>query len=83
MSWTSFDDGLRGDLLIVVGSGETNTHVENTEGLVDRLIELGKRFNYMVYPNRDHDVREGKGTETHLRMLTIRYLVGHLPPGPL
>jgi dipeptidyl-peptidase-4 len=78
----TYAEGLRGDLLIIVGTGETNTHVEITEGLVDRLIELGKRFDYFAYPNRDHGLREGQGTEVHLRMLIIRYLVEHLPPGP-
>lgn len=78
----TYADGLRGDLLIITGTGETNTHVEITEGLVDRLIELGKKFDYFAYPNRDHGLREGKGTEVHLRMLIIRYLVEHLPPGP-
>jgi len=78
----TYADGLRGDLLIIVGTGETNTHVEITEGLVDRLIELGKRFDYFAYPNRDHGLHEGNGTEVHLRMLIIRYLIEHLPPGP-
>ena len=50
----NYAEGLRGDLLIITGSGESNTHIEITEGLVDRLIELGKRFDYFVYPNRDH-----------------------------
>ena len=50
----TYAEGLRGDLLIITGSGETNTHIEITEGLVDRLIALGKRFDYFVYPNRDH-----------------------------
>jgi dipeptidyl-peptidase-4 len=78
----NFAEGLRGDLLIVHGTGETNTHLQITEGLVDRLIELGKRFDYMAYPNRDHGLREGKGTAVHLRMLMTRYLIEHLPPGP-
>lgn len=78
----TYAEGLRGDLLIIVGTGETNTHVEITEGLVDRLIELGKRFDYFAYPNRDHGLQEGKGTKVHLRMLIIRYLVEHLPAGP-
>jgi dipeptidyl-peptidase 4 len=78
----NFADGLRGDLLIVHGTGETNTHLQITESLVDRLIELGKRFDYMAYPNRDHGLREGKGTAVHLRLLMTRYLVQHLPPGP-
>ena len=77
-----FAEGLRGDLLIVHGTGETNTHLQITEALVDRLIELGKRFDYMAYPNRDHGLREGKGTAVHLRLLMTRYLIEHLPPGP-
>jgi dipeptidyl-peptidase-4 len=76
-----YADGLKGDLLIVTGSGETNTHIQIIEGLVDRLIELGKRFDYMVYPNRDHGLREGNGTVVHVRMLIIRYLLEHLPAG--
>jgi dipeptidyl-peptidase 4 len=78
----NFAEGLRGDLLIVHGTGETNTHLQITESLVDRLIELGKKFDYMAYPNRDHGLREGKGTPVHLRMLMTRYLLEHLPPGP-
>ncbi len=78
----NFAEGLRGDLLIIHGTGETNTHLQITEGLIDRLIELGKRFDYMAYPNRDHGLREGKGTAVHLRLLMTRYLIEHLPPGP-
>ena len=78
----NFAEGLKGDLLIIHGTGETNTHLQITEGLVDRLIELGKQFDYMAYPNRDHGLSEGRGTSLHLRMLMTRYLIEHLPPGP-
>lgn len=77
----NYADGLKGKLLIITGSGETNTHIQIIEGLVDRLIELGKPFDYMVYPNRDHGLREGNGTLVHVRMLIIRYLLEHLPAG--
>lgn len=77
----NFAEGLQGRLLIITGSGETNTHIQIIEGLVDRLIELGKPFDYMVYPNRDHGLSEGKGTVVHVRMLVIRYLVENLPRG--
>ena len=73
---------INGHLLIIAGSGETNTHIEITEGLVDRLIALGKRFDYFVYPNRDHGLSEGVGSSVHVRMLIARYLIEHLPPGP-
>ena len=77
----NYAEGLKGRLLMITGSGETNTHIEIIEGLVDRLIELGKPFDYMVYPNRDHGLREGSGTLVHVRMLIIRYLLENLPPG--
>ncbi|TWU19823.1 S9 family peptidase [Planctomycetes bacterium Poly21] len=77
-----FAEGLEGKLLIITGSGETNTHIQIIEGLVDRLVELGKPFDYMVYPNRDHGLREGSGTVVHVRMLILRYLIENLTPGP-
>lgn len=77
-----FAEGLKGDLLIVHGTGELNTHVQITEGLVDRLIALGKRFDYMTYPQRRHGISEKKGTTVHLRSLMTRYLLDHLAPGP-
>ncbi|MEP3478209.1 MAG: DPP IV N-terminal domain-containing protein [Fuerstiella sp.] len=78
----NFADGLEGSLLIITGSGETNTHIQIIEGLVDKLIQMGKSFDYMVYPNRDHGLREGRGSELHVRMLIARYLFEHLPAGP-
>jgi dipeptidyl-peptidase-4 len=77
----NFAQGLKGKLLIMTGSGETNTHIQIIEGLVDRLIALGKPFDYMVYPNRDHGLREGDGTLVHVRMHILRYLIDNLPPG--
>ncbi|MCC6507851.1 MAG: DPP IV N-terminal domain-containing protein [Pirellulaceae bacterium] len=78
----NFAEGLKGKLLIMTGSGETNTHIQIIEGLVDRLIALGKPFDYMVYPNRDHGLREGDGTLVHVRMRILRYLLENLPSGP-
>lgn len=77
----NYADGLKGNLLIITGSGETNTHIQIIEGLVDRLIELGKSFDYMVYPNRDHGLSEGLGSKVHVRMLIVRYLKTHLSSG--
>ena len=78
----NYAEGLEGDLLIIHGTGETNTHLEIVEGLVDRLVELGKSFDYFTYPNRNHGLSEGAGTAVHLRMYMVRYLLEHLPPGP-
>jgi dipeptidyl-peptidase-4 len=78
----TFAEGLAGDLLIVHGSGDDNVHMQGTERLVNRLIELGKPFDYMIYPNRSHGISEGEGTQHHLYALLARYLQDHLPAGP-
>jgi dipeptidyl-peptidase-4 len=74
--------GLAGDLLLVHGSGDDNVHYQGTERLVNRLVELGKPFDLMVYPNRTHCICEGAGTTLHVYSLLSRYLVEHLPAGP-
>jgi dipeptidyl-peptidase-4 len=78
----NYAEGLEGNLLIITGTGETNTHVQIVEGLVDRLITLDKKFDYFTYPHRDHGLSEGKGTVLHLRKYMLRYLLTHMPAGP-
>jgi dipeptidyl-peptidase 4 len=78
----NFAEGLRGDLLIVHGSGDDNVHYRGSQLLVNRLIELGKRFDFMTYPDRTHSISEGPGTSVHLFRLLKRYLTEHLPAGP-
>ncbi|HEU5402196.1 MAG TPA: DPP IV N-terminal domain-containing protein, partial [Terriglobales bacterium] len=58
----NFAEGLKGHLLIVHGSGDDNVHYQGTELLVNRLIELGKPFDFMTYPDRSHGIFEGPGT---------------------
>jgi dipeptidyl-peptidase-4 len=78
----NFAEGLAGKLLIVHGSGDDNVHYQGTERLFNRLIELGKPFDAMVYPNRTHSISEGKGTSAHIYRLIARYLLDNLPAGP-
>lgn len=78
----NFAEGLKGNLLIVHGSGDDNVHYQGTERLINRLIELGKPFDTMVYPNRTHAIAEGPGTTPHVYKLIARYFLDHLPPGP-
>ena len=77
----NFAEGLRGKLLIVHGSGDDNVHFQGTEKLINRLVELGKPFDFMEYPNRSHGIYEGNGTSLHLFSLISRYIEEHLPAG--
>ena len=78
----NFVDGLRGDLLLVHGSGDDNVHFQGSEQLINAMIAANKAFTMMEYPNRTHGIYEGKGTTVHLYNLLTRYLKEHLPASP-
>ena len=80
-SAVNFVKGLRGDLLVVHGSGDDNVHYQGTEQLINALIAAGKPFQMMEYPNRTHGIYEGAGTTQHLFNLLTRYLEEHLRAG--
>jgi len=76
----TYANQLKGDLLIVHGSGDDNVHYQGTERLVNRLVTLDKPFQLMVYPNRTHAISEGAGTSRHLYELLLRFLTTNMPP---
>ena len=71
----NFAEGLKGKLLLIHGTADDNVHYQGAELLVNRLIELGKSFDFMSYPNRSHSIREGAGTTLHLHKLIARYFL--------
>ncbi len=77
----NFADGLNAKLLVIHGSGDDNVHFQGTELLINRLVELGKPFDMMDYPNRTHSISEGPGTSYHLHSLIARYLEENVPAG--
>jgi dipeptidyl-peptidase-4 len=77
----SFAEGLQGKLLILHGSGDDNVHYQGAEKLVNRLVELGKPFDMLVYPNRTHSISEGTGTSLHVHSAIARYIREQLPSG--
>jgi dipeptidyl-peptidase 4 len=72
---------LRGDLLVVHGTGDDNVHYQNTERLVNALVAANRPFTMMAYPNRSHCICEGAGTTLHLYGVLTSYLESHLFAG--
>ncbi len=69
---------LKGDLLIIHGTGDDNVHYRGTEKLINELIIQNRPFTVMPYPNRDHSINTGKGTSRHLYELMTSFLNQHL-----
>ena len=78
----TFASQLRGNLLLVHGTGDDNVHFQNSEALVNALVAANRPFTMMAYPGRTHCICEGEGTTVHLFELLTRYLGERLPATP-
>jgi dipeptidyl-peptidase-4 len=76
----NFAQNLEGNLLLMHGTGDDNVHYQGVEALINRLVEHGKYFTVMPYPNRSHGIYEGRGTTRHVYGYLTRYLLEHMPP---
>ena len=77
----TYAKNLEGNLLYIHGTGDDNVHYQNADMLVNELIKHNKQFQFMPYPNRSHSIREGEGTNEHLRTLFTNFLKQYCPPG--
>jgi dipeptidyl-peptidase-4 len=70
-----FAHQLKGNLLIVHGTGDDNCHYLGVETLINELIAHNKQFTMLAYPNRSHGIHEGKNTTRHLYESLTRFLI--------
>ncbi|WP_429736412.1 S9 family peptidase [Arachidicoccus sp.] len=77
----TYASGLKGNLLLMQGSGDDNVHYQNSEMVINALIKYNKLFTFMEFPNRTHAISEGEGTREFLSNLYTTYLQQHCPPG--
>jgi dipeptidyl-peptidase-4 len=61
----------KGKLLITHGTIDDNVHMQNSIQLIDKLEDLGKDFEMMLYPGERHGWRGPKGD--HLSKLTVKF----------
>ncbi|MGJ1386616.1 DPP IV N-terminal domain-containing protein [Sphingobacterium spiritivorum] len=77
----SYVKNLKGNLLLIHGTGDDNVHYQNTEVYINEMVKYNKQFQLMSYPNRSHSINEGAGTTRHLSTLFTKFLKTYCPPG--
>ncbi|TWO33310.1 S9 family peptidase [Seonamhaeicola sediminis] len=61
----NYPEMLKGDYLLVHGSGDDNVHVQHTMRMVEALIQANKDFDWAIYPDKNHGIYGGN-TRLHL-----------------
>jgi len=61
----NYPEKLKGDYLLIHGSGDDNVHLQHTMRMVEALIQADKQFDWGVYPDKNHGIRGGN-TRLHL-----------------
>ncbi len=61
----SYPELLKGNYLLVHGSGDDNVHVQNTMRMAEALIQANKQFEWTIYPDNNHGIYGGN-TRIHL-----------------
>lgn len=69
--------GLKGEYLLIHGTGDDNVHFQNAIAFQDALIAANKQFETFYYPNRDHGIYGGI-TRYHLYKRMTRFVEENL-----
>ena len=73
-------DNLKGKLLIAHGSMDSNVPQNNTLLLAEALMNAGKDFDMLIFPNSGHGFRQGDYWMRRRWDYFVRHLIGVEPP---
>ena len=71
----SHAEKLKGNFLLVHGTGDDNVHFQNAVALQDELLDAGKQFDSFYYPDRAHSLGNRRG---HLYQKMTRFIMEKL-----
>jgi dipeptidyl-peptidase-4 len=62
----NYADKLKGNYLLVHGTGDDNVHPQNTMRMINALVAANKQFDMFIVPDRAHGIRKGDNTRLNL-----------------
>ncbi|WP_052324260.1 DPP IV N-terminal domain-containing protein [Flavihumibacter sp. ZG627] len=80
----TYADKLKGTLRIVHGTTDDNVHMQNSIQLINRLQDLGKQFEMMIYPNERHGIGANvRAKREHLTRESVSFMYKYLLNKPV
>lgn len=73
----TYADQIKGNYLLVHGTGDDNVHFQNSVAMVNRLIAADVQFETMFYPDRNHGIYGGN-TREHLYTMLNSFILENL-----
>ncbi len=70
-------EGLKGDYLLIHGTGDDNVHFQNSIELAEELVQAGKQFEMQFYPDKTHGIYGGN-TTYHLYTRMTNFIMENL-----
>ncbi|MBT1685326.1 S9 family peptidase [Dawidia soli] len=74
---STYAGNLKGNFLLIHGTGDDNVHFQNSVVLEAALINAGKKFRSFYYPDKDHHILGGP-TRLHLYTMMCDYVLESL-----
>ncbi len=68
---------LKGNFLLIHGTGDDNVHVQNSMRMAAELVKAEKQFSYFVYPDQAHSLNGG-GAKLHVYKLMEEFILRSL-----
>ncbi|HLG03833.1 MAG TPA: S9 family peptidase, partial [Bacteroidia bacterium] len=68
---------MKGNFLLVHGTGDDNVHFQNSVALVNALVDANKQFDFYIYPDKNHGIRGGNA-RLHLYTKMTEFLEENL-----
>jgi dipeptidyl-peptidase-4 len=73
----NYPELLKGDYLLIHGSGDDNVHVQNSMRMIEALVQANKPFDWAIYPDKNHGIYGGM-TRVHLFHKMTRFIKENL-----
>ena len=75
----NFAERLKGNYLLIHGTGDDNVHFQNSAEMVEKLENAGKQFEFRIYPNKNHSIYDNTGnTRLNLYQLMTDFILRKL-----